>query len=232
MKVQIWSDVRCPFCYIGKRRFEEALSAFEHSNDIEIEWKSFLLDPTLKTDPNISLYQSLSDSKGWQLDYTKQVSNQVTEMAAQVGLTFNFDRAVVANSFKAHRLSHLAKRYGQGDTMEEQLFKAYFTDGKNIDDTNVLTEIGLSVGLNEAEMKETLATNDYSDDVYRDVYEAQTLNVRGVPFFVMDNRYAVSGAQATEVFLNTLQTAYAEWQDKPKELNVIDGPSCEPGGEC
>lgn len=153
-------------------------------------------------------------------------------MAAQVGLTYNFDQAVVANSFNAHRLSHLAKNHNKGDALEEQLFKAYFTDGKNIDDTKVLTEIGVAVGLDEAEVIETLATNAYHDDVYRDVYEAQTLNIRGVPFFVMDNRYAVSGAQATEVFLNTLQTAYTEWQKQPIELNVTDGPSCEPGGEC
>ena len=232
MKVQIWSDVQCPFCYIGKRRFEEALFGFEHSNVIEIEWKSFLLNPTLKTDPSISVYQSLSDSKGWQMDYTRQVSNQVTEMAAQVGLNFNFDQAVVANSFNAHRLSHLAKKYNKGNELEELLFKAYFTEGKNIDDTKVLTEIGLSVGLNESEVKQTLATNNYNDDVHRDVYEAQTLNVRGVPFFVMDNRYAISGAQATEVFLNTLQTAYSEWQKQPAELNVTDGPTCEPGGDC
>ncbi len=232
MKVQIWSDVQCPFCYIGKRRFEEALANFAHSSEVEIEWKSFLLNPTLKTNPDISVYQSLADSKGWQLDYAKQVTGQVTEMAEQVGLAFNFDQAVVANSFNAHRLSHLAKKYNKGNALEEQLFKAYFTEGKNIDDAEVLTEIGVSVGLDEAEVKQKLSTNAYTDDVYRDVYEAQTLNVRGVPFFVMDNRYAVSGAQATEVFLNTLQTAYAEWQEQPVELNVTDGPSCEPGGDC
>lgn len=232
MKVQIWSDVQCPFCYIGKRRFEEALSVFDHSKKIEIEWKSFLLNPTLKTDPNISVYQSLADSKGWQMDYAKQVTGQVAEMAAQVGLNFNFDQAVVANSFNAHRLSHLAKQYNKGDALEEQLFKAYFTEGKNIDDAGVLTEIALSVGLDETEVKETLSTNAYTDDVNRDVYEAQTLNIRGVPFFVVDNRYAVSGAQASEVFLNTLQTAYTEWQKQPAGLNVSDGPSCEPGGEC
>ncbi|WP_342645155.1 DsbA family oxidoreductase [Mucilaginibacter sp. CSA2-8R] len=232
MKVQIWSDVQCPFCYIGKRRFEEALSSFEHSSEIEIEWKSFLLNPTLKTDPTISVYQSLSDSKGWQMDYARQVTDQVTEMAAQVGLTYNFDRAVVANSFNAHRLSHLAKKYDKGDALEEQLFKAYFTEGKNIDDAEMLTEIGLSVGLDEAEVKQTLATNAYSDDVHRDVYEAQTLNIRGVPFFVVDNQYAVSGAQPTEVFLNTLQTAYTGFKKRSIQLNVTDGPSCEPGGDC
>lgn len=208
------------------------MSAFNHSDEIEVEWKSFLLNPTLKTDPNISVYQSLADSKGWQIDYAKQVTRQVTEMAEQVGLNFNFDQAVVANSFNAHRLSHLAKQYNKGDALEEQLFKAYFTEGKNIDDVAILTEIGISVGLDETEVKEMLATNAYTDDVNRDVYEAQTLNIRGVPFFVVNNRYAVSGAQATEVFLNTLQTAYAEWQKQPVELSVTDGPNCEPGGEC
>ncbi|WP_345952583.1 DsbA family oxidoreductase [Mucilaginibacter sp. PAMB04168] len=232
MKVQIWSDVMCPFCYIGKRHFEEALSAFEHSDVVEVEWKSFQLNPALKTNPNISVYQSLADSKGWNLDYAKQLSNQVTEMAQQAGLQYNFDRAVVANSFNAHRLSHLAKKHGLGDALEERLFKAYFTDGLNIDDKEALVNISTEIGLKAEEVTAVLDSNVYADEVYQDIHEAETLNIRGVPFFVINNRYAVSGAQATEVFLNTIKTAYSEWQQQPKTLEITDGPSCDANGNC
>lgn len=234
MKVQIWSDVMCPFCYIGKRRFEEALSTFNYRDEVEIEWKSFQLNPALKTNTSISVYQSLADSKGWQLDYAKQVTGQVAEMAEQVNLNFNFDSAVVANSFKAHRFSHLAKKYNLGNQAEELLFRSYFTDGKNVDDDETLAELGKEVGLNPDEVIETLnAPEAYAADVNQDIQEAEALGIRGVPFFVVNNKYAVSGAQATEVFLNTLYTAYAEWQQLPDgSLNAGDGPACSTDGDC
>lgn len=233
MKVQIWSDVMCPFCYIGKRRFEEALAAFEHKDKVEIEWKSFQLNPTLKTNTSTSIHQYLADVKGWNLDYAKQLNQQVTEMAAQVGLTYNFDEAVVANSFNAHRFSHLAKKYNQGDAAEEQLFKAYFTNGKNIDDVDTLAGLGAEIGIDSNEVKETLSTNTYADEVHHDMYEAEQLGIRGVPFFVMNNHYAVSGAQATEVFLNTIVSAYAEFsQQQAQGLEITEGPSCDVDGNC
>jgi predicted DsbA family dithiol-disulfide isomerase len=233
MKVQIWSDVMCPFCYIGKRRFEEALTAFSHQDKVEIEWKSFQLNPALKTDTQLNVYQSLANSKGWQLEYAKQVTNQVAEMAAQVGLDFNFDRAVVANSFNAHRFSHLAKQHNLGDAAEEQLFRAYFTDGENIDDIDTLVNLGKNIGLNETEVRDTLNNKEaYAAEVHQDIFEAETLGIRGVPFFVMNDKYAVSGAQATDVFLNTLNTAYQEWEQQSNALIVTNGPSCDIDGDC
>jgi len=233
MKVQIWSDVMCPFCYIGKRRFEEALTAFSHQDKVEIEWKSFQLNPTLKTNTQINVYESLAESKGWQLDYAKQVTGQVAEMAAQVGLDFNFDKAVVANSFNAHRFSHLAKKHNLGDAAEEQLFRAYFTDGKNVDDADTLVDLGASIGLDAAEIRDALNDKEaYAADVHQDVFEAETLGIRGVPFFVMDNKYAVSGAQATDVFVNTLNTAYQEWEQGNNGLSVTEGPTCDIDGNC
>ena len=154
MKVEIWSDVMCPFCYIGKRRFEEALADFAHKDEIEIEWKSFQLNPDLKTDPTLNISQYLADAKGWTLDYAQQLNNQVTEMAAGVGLTYDFDKAVVANSFDAHRLVHLAKKHNLGDKAEEALFKAYFTEGKNIADHAALTELGIEMGMEEDEQSQ------------------------------------------------------------------------------
>jgi predicted DsbA family dithiol-disulfide isomerase len=232
MKIQIWSDVMCPFCYIGKRRFEEALAAFPFKDEVEVEWKSFQLNPDMKTDPSIRIDQYLAQAKGWQLDYAKQVNTQVTEMAAQVGLTYDFERAIVANSFNAHRFTHLAKEHNLGDAAEEILFKAYFTDGRNIDDTETLVDLGIAVGLNAEELTEALNSNAYAEAVQQDVREAEALGIRGVPFFVMNNQYAVSGAQPSEVFSNTLISAYSEWQQQPKGLETNGGPSCEVDGNC
>ncbi|MDB4926880.1 DsbA family oxidoreductase [Mucilaginibacter sp.] len=234
MKIQIWSDVMCPFCYIGKRRFEDALQQFEHKDEVEIEWKSFQLNPDLKTDPNLNITQYLADIKGWTFDHAQQLNDQVTQMAAEVGLTYNFDKAVVANSFDAHRFAHLAKQNGLGDEAEESLFKAYFTEGKNIADYDTLAELGESIGLDKAEVEHTLAGNKYAINVKQDIAQAQQLGIHGVPFFVMDNKFGVSGAQAVPVFLQTLQKSYSEWAatNKQPKLDVIEGDSCEVGGDC
>lgn len=234
MKVEIWSDVMCPFCYIGKRRFEDALQQFEHKDKVEIEWKSFQLNPDMVTDPSTNINQYLADAKGWTLDYAQQMNNHVTEMAAEVGLTYHMDTAVVANSFNAHQFTHLAKKHGLGDAAEEALFKAYFTDGKNVDDTGTLAELGTAIGLDADEIKQTLAANTYADAVKHDVAEAQYLGIKGVPFFVMNGKYGVSGAQAVPVFSQTIEKAFGEWNDeqaKPK-LDVIEGPTCGPDGDC
>ncbi|MCQ6960231.1 DsbA family oxidoreductase [Mucilaginibacter aquariorum] len=234
MKIEIWSDVMCPFCYIGKRRFEDALQQFAHKDSVEIEWKSFQLNPDMVTDPSVNINQYLADAKGWTLDYAQQMNNHVTEMAAEVGLTYHMDNAVVANSFNAHRFTHLAKKHGLGANAEEALFKAYFTDGKNVDDTDTLIELGTSIGLNAEEVKQTLATDAYADAVKHDIAEAQYLGIKGVPFFVMNSKYGVSGAQAVPVFTQTLEKAFEEWdaeQAKPK-LDIIEGPTCGPDGDC
>jgi len=234
MKVEIWSDVMCPFCYIGKRRFETALQNFAHKDEIEIEWKSFQLNPDLKTDPEINIDQYLADVKGFTIDHARQLNAQVTQMAAEVGLTYNFDEAVVANSFNAHRLSHLAKKHGLDVDMEEQLFKAYFTEGKNIDDQNTLVDLGTAIGLDANEITQTLQSNTYADEVRRDVAEAQYLGVQGVPFFVLNRKYAVSGAQAVPIFEHTLEKAFDDWQkENPRpKLEIIEGESCGPDGDC
>jgi len=231
MKIEIWSDVMCPFCYIGKRRFEEALENFEHKDKVEIEWKSFQLNPDLKTDPSININQYLADIKGWTLEHAQQLNNQVTEMAAGVGLTYDFDRAIVANSFDAHRFAHFAKKHGLGDAAEEALFKAYFTEGRNIADHETLVELGVEMGLDETEAKQVLETEQYADEVKHDVAEAGYLGIRGVPFFVINRKYAVSGAQMVPVFTETLEKAYAEWQQE-KPLTIIEGDNCEIGGDC
>jgi len=223
----------CPFCYIGKRRFEQALEQFEHKDEIEVEWKSFQLNPNLVTDPTININQYLADIKGITIDHARQLNDHVTQMAAEVGLTYDFDKAIVANSFDAHRFAHLAKQNGLGDEAEEALFKAYFTEGKNIGDHETLAELGESIGLDKDEVAHTLKGNKYAINVNQDIAQAQQLGVRGVPFFVMDMKYVVSGAQPVDAFAQTIEKAYGEWAlAKPAKLEVIEGDSCDIDGNC
>ncbi|MBL7740267.1 MAG: DsbA family oxidoreductase [Chitinophagaceae bacterium] len=236
MKVEIWSDVMCPFCYIGKRRFEKALAAFLHSGDIEVIWKSFQLNPGMKTEPGKSINQYLAEVKGWSLEQAKQANDYVTNMASEVGLQYDFDKAVVANSFDAHRVVQLAKTHGKGDAMEEQLFKAYFTEGKNIADHPTLIALATGIGLDRDAVKHTLESDQYADAVEQDIYESHQIGVKGVPFFVFNDRYAISGAQATETFAGALEQAWGEWsKQKPvlKDISSKDASSiCTTDGEC
>ncbi len=201
----------CPFCYIGKRKFEAALAQFSHKNNIQVIWKSFQLSPDMKTDPNKNINQFLAEHKGISLQEAKRMNDYVTEMASQVGLTYHFDKSVVANSFKAHRFSHFAKQHGKQNEAEEKLFHAYFTDGKNIDNNDTLIQLGIELGLDKSTLKHALETEMYADDVNNDIYEAQQIGVRGVPFFVFDRKYAISGAQDSQVFLQTLEKSFTEW---------------------
>lgn len=234
MKVEIWSDVMCPFCYIGKRKFEAAIAQFPQRDSIEVVWKSFQLQPDLKTDPTKNTVEHLAQSKGWTMEYTRQAVAHVVNMAKEVGLVYNFDKAVVANSFDAHRLSHYATTKGKGDEMEEQLFKAYFVDGKNTADHATLTQLATSIGLPEAEIKQVLAGNQFANEVQQHIYEASQIGVNGVPFFVFNDKYAVSGAQDSRVFLETLQKSFTEWQNTAtnKTMQIKEGAVCTPKGEC
>lgn len=228
MTVEIWSDVMCPFCYIGKRRFEQALGQFEHAGQVNVQWKSFQLDPSLKTEPNKNVTEYLAEKKGWTLAYAKDMNSHVTNMAKEVGLDYHFDKAVVANSFKAHRLSHLAAEKGLGDAMEERLFKAYFTEGRNIDDNATLTELAAGIALDAKCVSEVLNTDRYAGEVNNDIAEAQMVGVRGVPFFVINRKYAVSGAQGSEVFLGVLNRAWSELEP----AQDTNGQSCDVDGNC
>lgn len=236
MKVEIWSDIMCPFCYIGKRNFEQAMQQFAHKNDIELIWKSYQLDPTIpleRTDSE-SVYSYLAKRKGWSLEQTKKMHEGLIQTAKNAGLDYNFDKAVVANSFNAHRLIQMAKTKGLGDKAEERFFFAYFTEGKDIGDTAVLLELGLEMGLSENEINSALAESTYAQSVKADIKEAQEIGVNGVPFFVFNRRYAVSGAQPAEAFLETLNVSFAEWRkDNPKsQFEIIQGEVCTPDGDC
>ncbi len=231
MKVEIWSDVMCPFCYIGKRKFELALEKFPQRDTVEITWKSFQLNPDMITDPDKNINQYLAEVKGWSVKQAEDANNYVTDIAKKVGLTYNMDKSIVANSFDAHRLSHLAKKYNKQDALEERLFLAYFTEGKNTADHDTLIAIGVEIGLEENEIKSMLESNEFSAQVNRDILEAQMVGARGVPFFVFDRKYAVSGAQDPAAFEQVLNTIWEE-QTKltPITINENAGDVCGPDG--
>lgn len=210
MKVEIWSDVMCPFCYIGKRRFENALAQFVHKDAVEVIWKSFQLNPDLKTNADKSTSEYLAEVKGWSVEEAKKMNDYVTDMAREVGLTYHLDKAVVANSFDAHRFSCFAKRFGLQDAAEERLFLAYFTEGKNTADHDTLVELGVEIGLKAEDVREMLNSNDGAAEVEQDIYEARQVGVRGVPFFVLGEKYAISGAQDTNLFLQALNKTWEE----------------------
>lgn len=224
----------CPFCYIGKRNFETALEQFSNKNGIEVEWKSFQLDPSLPEVQDSNYTDYLMVSKGLGRPQVEGMLNNVTQMAKGVGLEYDFDRAVMVNSFKAHRVLQLAKTRGLGDAAEERLFRAFFTEGRNIADDDTLLELGKEAGLNETEIRSSLSDERYSDMVRQDIQEARAIGVTGVPFFVFNRKYAVSGAQPPQAFLQTLEKAYEEWREANPEIKieVTKGQSCSIDGVC
>jgi predicted DsbA family dithiol-disulfide isomerase len=233
MKVEIWSDVMCPFCYIGKRRFERALAQFPQAEKVQIEWKSFQLDPESATDTSKNYAQVLAEKKNMPLPQVREMFANVAEMGRNEGLRLDFDKAVVANSLQAHRFTHLAKAHSKQNEAEELLFKAHFTDGKNIDDAEVLAQLGEEIGIGATAVRKMLASEAYISDVQRDQYEAYQIGVRGVPFFVFNDKYAISGAQESRVFLSALQQSFREWQQTNSAIETLaEGASCSTDGTC
>ncbi len=234
LKVEVWSDVVCPFCYIGKTHFDEALAQFAEKENIEFVWKSFQLNPDLKTNLDQTLYEHLSESKGITVEQAEGMGVHAALMGKAAGIELNFDKSVVANSFNAHRLIHFAKANGKQQEMKSRLFKAYFTEGKNIDDAETLTALAEEIGLDAEEAKAVLESDKYAADVNDDINESQQLGVRGVPFFVFDRKYAISGAQPSEAFMDTLQKSFTEWREANPtvQLQVSEGPTCEPNKAC
>jgi predicted DsbA family dithiol-disulfide isomerase len=210
MIVEVWSDVMCPFCYIGKKKFETALAQFAHKDEVEIRWKSFQLDPDVKADDAKNYTTFLAQKKGMSLEQVKGMFDNVTNVAAEVGLRLDFDKAIVANSFDAHRLTHLAAQYGKKVAAKEALFIAHFTEGKDIADHSVLLEIAHSIGLEKSEVADMLKSDLYAQEVNQDIQEAAQLGISSVPFFVINRKYAISGAQDSSVFLGALKKAFEE----------------------
>ena len=210
MTVDIWSDIMCPFCYIGKRHFEMALEQFEHRDQVKVIWHSFQLDPGIPSpmQEKITVYDYLAKRKGISYGDSVSMHRNVVEMAKAAGLEYNFEQAVVANSFDAHRLVQLGREHKKGDEIEERLFRAYFTEGRDISDHKTLVELGTDVGLNQDEVSFALTSDDYAYKVNQDLQAADTLGIRGVPFFVFAGKYALSGAMPVEGFVEALEKVW------------------------
>ncbi|MFQ4149460.1 DsbA family oxidoreductase [Arthrobacter sp. LAPM80] len=210
MKIEIWSDVACPWCYIGKRRFETALNAFPHRDSVDVQWKSFQLDPTLPEHYDGTELSYLVERKGMDPEQLKGMLTHVTGAATAEGLNFKFENVVVANSFRAHELLHLAKSHGRGDAVKEALLSAHFEHGVDIGNREALVAVGTEAGLSAVEINEALDSAKYADNVRNDIAEGRALGVQGVPFFVIDRKYGISGAQPAEVFGQALEQAWQE----------------------
>ena len=232
MDINIWSDIRCPFCYIGKRKFEMALEKFPHKDKVKVIWQSFELDPNLKTNTTVSAIEHLSAAKGISKTQAEGMQENVTNIAKEVGLDFNSKNTVVANSFNAHRLIQFAKTKGLSNEVEEALFKAYFVEGKNIDDKETLIKTGVFIGLDESEAKEIFTSDTFEKEVRQDETQAQSLGINGVPFFVLNNKYAVSGAQSPDTFLEVLEQTWEEMEKEKSPLIITEGDSCSLDGNC
>lgn len=228
MQVEIFSDIVCPWCAIGKARFEQALAAFDHGDEVEVIWRSFELDVNAPSDRDTDLAAHLAAKYGTSLDEANLMLDRVTAAAAAEGLDFRFEDAKPGNTFDAHRLLHLAKEHGLQHEMGRRLFDAYFTQGRAIAQHDVLQQLAVEAGLDEVDAKEVLATDAYASAVRADEALATSYGVRGVPFFVVDQRYGVSGAQPAEVLLEVLQTAWAE----ASPLTMVAGPTDDVGDTC
>jgi predicted DsbA family dithiol-disulfide isomerase len=226
MKVEIWSDIMCPFCYIGKRRFEEALSRFPHAEQVQVQWRSFELDPNMQTNPSQTIHELLAARKGMSVEQGRQMNTQMAQHAATVGLEFNFDKTIPANTFNAHRLIHLAAAHGVQDAMKERILHAYFTEGLNVDDQATLTSLAAELSLPADEVAQLFQTDAYAQDVRHDEYQARQIGVRGVPYFVFADKYAVSGAQPSELFGEVLEKVWEEARPTPVQLAGTDGAAC------
>ena len=210
LRIDVWSDVVCPWCYIGKRRLEAALDRFEHTGEVEVHWHSFQLDPSHPKGERRPVFETLEQKTGAPPAQVRAMTRQVTELAAAEGLSYDLERAVSVNTIDAHRLSHLAAAHGLGDQMHERLLRAHLCEGETVDDPDTLVRLGTEIGVPEDEIVRTLNSDAYADAVQADFDEARRYGATGVPFFVLNRTYGLSGAQPTETFLSALRTAYAD----------------------
>ena len=221
LQVDIWSDLACPWCYIGKRRFEQALAAFPDNDKVDIVWHSFELDPAAPQRKPLSpdaLRDGLAAKYGRSAAEAQAMLDSMTQTAAEVGLTYHFDQAQPANTFLAHQLLHLAAEHGLQDALKERLLRAYFSEGQHLGTAETLVELAREVGLSADAAHAALEQQTYADAVRRDEAQAQAYGISGVPFFVLGGKYGVSGAQAPETFLAALTQVWSEGKLPPLTL--------------
>lgn len=227
MKIEVWSDYVCPFCYIGKKQLELALKQTGYEAAVEVEYKSYLLDPTTPVDATGSVYEELQKKYGMSLAEVKKMTANVAARAKEVGLDYNFDNMKNANTVKAHRLAKWAETKGKGKEFTERVLRAYFLEGQAIGQSEVLLTLVEQLALPMEEAQQILAGEQFINEVQQDIYIAQQLGVRGVPFFVIDNKYGISGAQPKEVFEQTIEKAAQEaGLRKPLNMQGEHGATC------
>lgn len=210
MKIDIWSDIVCPFCYLGKRRLEAALAGFAHADEVEVTWHSFELDRGAAPVSDTPLVDLVAAKYGTTRDQAVAQHRSMAQAASELGLEFNWESARYGNTFDAHRVVHLADEHGLADAAHERLMRAYFTDGLAVGDREVLVRLAAEIGLEGDAVREMLESDDYGNHVRSDEATAKMLGVESVPFFVFDRKYGVSGAQPSEAFLDVLNTTWAE----------------------
>ena len=227
LNVEIWSDIACPWCYVGKRRFEAALAEFEHSEEVTVTWRSFELDPSAPREREGDRVDHLARKYGTTREQAQAMHDQMTAVAATEGLDFRFDIARSGNTFDAHRLTHLAAAHGLQDAMKERLLRAYLSEGVPIGDPSALERLAIEVGLPEDEVRNLLAGERYAAEVRDDEGTAAALGITAVPFFVVDRAIAASGAQPPELLLELLDRA---WKQRAPLATIVTGESCGPDG--
>ena len=230
MKIEIWSDIACPWCYVGKRRFERALERFPHRGAVEVVWRSFELDPTAPRAHSEKQAELLARKYRVPVEQAEAMNANMTSQAKQEGLDFHFERVRVGNTFDAHRLIHFAAGQGRRAEMVERLFKGYLTDGDALGEREVLVRLAGEVGLDAQAARAALESNAFADDVRADEERARTFGISAVPFFAIDEKYGVSGAQPSEALLDVLRQAWNESQELAvPSADPADGPRCEDG---
>lgn len=235
MRIDIWSDVVCPWCYIGKRRLETALAAFAHRDEVEVVWHSFQLDPTAPVEPTETATQMLARRYGMSPEQAAATQGKVTALAAEEGMAWQHDRSLHLNTLDAHRLLHLARETGRQDALKEALLHAYFGQARNLADHDELRRIAVETGLDGVRVAEVLASREYADEVEADIRQAAAYGATGVPFYVFDQRYGVSAAQPVELFSQVLDKAWADAHPPLQTIGVPDGGTtdeeiCGPDG--
>lgn len=224
MEIEIWSDFACPFCYMGKRNLEIALRGFEEREEVDVVWRSYQLMPDFDpTTGERDIYRYLSAKYRISTDEARQMNAQIIENAEKIGLSYNFDALKVANTFDAHRLSYLAREHKLQNELSEKLFEATFTNGQDLGEHGVLQAIAESVGLDSQLVRQTLQSQAYADNVREDISRAETYGIRGVPYYIINNTAAVTGAQAPALLLKAIADAYDKLQ-----VNIDDE---DQGGE-
>ena len=208
MKVEIWSDVVCPWCYVGKRNLEAALAEFPHADEVTVEWRSFELDASTPRQMDLSMDEVLQRKYGMSPDEATAANRQMTELAAKVGLEYHLDKVQIGNTFDAHRLIHLADTQGLGGAMKERLLAAYFTEGRSVSDPAELADLGVEVGLDRTRVDAVMAGDEFGAEVRADEAQAVELGCTGVPFFVVDGKFGIPGAQPPDVLLRLLNRVW------------------------